>query len=113
MSRMSEQLRIEDVPDRNRFETRVDGIAAEVEYRVEGDTLRLIHTNVPEELEGRGVGSRLARFALEEARRRRLRVWPDCPFVAAYIRRHPEYLDLVHTDFPRRAELERGAGEAG
>lgn len=102
---MSESPQIEDVPDRGRFETEVAGRTAVLYYRVEGDTLRLVHTEVPEELEGRGIGSRLARHALETARDRGLDVWPDCPFVAAYIRRHPEYLDLVAPSFPRRDAL--------
>lgn len=100
-------LRLRDDPDARRFTAHADGGVAVLEYRREGDRLRLVHTGVPEALEGKGVGSRLVRFALDQARERGLKVWPDCPFVAAYIRRHPEYLDLVDEAFPGRAGLER------
>jgi len=55
----------------------------------------LVHTEVPESAEGKGVGSALARAALDHARREDLSVVPRCPFMASYIRRHPEYGDLV------------------
>jgi hypothetical protein len=57
--------------------------------------LSLVHTEVPAELEGHGIGGRLAKAGLEFARQENLKVVPSCPFVAAYIRRHPEYLELV------------------
>lgn len=68
--------------------------------------LVLVHTDVPPELEGRGVGGRLVQGVLETARERGTKIFPACPFVHAYIRRHPEYLDLVSARYPRRAELE-------
>jgi len=81
-----------------RYEAHVDGRLALLQYRRSGDRLDLVHTEVPEELEGQGIGATLARFALEDARRRRWAVIPSCPFVASYIRRHPEYQDLVAAD---------------
>jgi predicted GNAT family acetyltransferase len=62
----------------------------------------LLHTEVAPELEGRGFGSALVGHALDEARERGLRVVPLCPFVDAFIRRHPAYADLVVTDPARR-----------
>jgi hypothetical protein len=53
------------------------------------------HTEVQSRFEGQGLGARLARFVLDDARERGLRVVPRCPFIAAYIKRHPEYADLV------------------
>jgi predicted GNAT family acetyltransferase len=50
---------------------------------------------VPKELEGRGIGSRLARFALDQARASKLKVVALCPFVSAWIGKHPEYQDLL------------------
>lgn len=92
-------IEIRDNPEEGRFETTVDGHTAVLRYRIEGDRIRLVHTGVPEPLEGRGIGSRLARFALDSARRRGLAVWPDCPFVASYIRRHPERRDQLDPGF--------------
>lgn len=88
-----------------RYEARVDGALALIQYERRGNHLYILHTEVPEELEGRGVGGTLARAALEDARARHLTVVPHCPFVSAYIRRHPEYLDLVDPAY--RARLER------
>lgn len=98
---------IRDQPDQSRFATAVEGHEAVLEYRIEGSRIRLHHTRVPEEVEGRGVGSALTRHALETARERDLEVWPDCPFVAAYIQRHPEYLELVDPEYPDRHKLEQ------
>jgi len=60
-----------------------------------GPNITFTHTEVPEELEGQGIASQLARFALEDARACGLAVIPLCPFINAYIRRHQEYLPLV------------------
>ena len=79
----------------NRFEIVVDGRTAALEYHRGRDFLTLVHTEVPAELEGRGIGGKLAKAGLEFARAENLKVVPSCPFVAAYIKRHPEYLDLV------------------
>ena len=77
------------------FEMVVDGERAVAAYQREGDTIVFTHTMVPPAIEGRGVGSKLVRAALDAARDRHLTVVPQCPFVAAYIERHPEYRDLV------------------
>jgi uncharacterized protein len=78
-----------------RFE--VDGIGdrAVLRYHENGNHITLVHTEVAPELEGKGYGSLLARAALEYARSAHLRVIPVCPFVQVYLRRHPEYADLV------------------
>ncbi|WP_066657745.1 MULTISPECIES: GNAT family N-acetyltransferase [unclassified Sphingomonas] len=86
---------IRDNAERHRFEVVVDGHLARAEYAVSGDVITFTHTIVPPALEGRGIASRLIRHALSEARARGLRVVPQCPFVAAYIRKHPEWADLL------------------
>jgi predicted GNAT family acetyltransferase len=86
---------VRDNPPASRYEANVDGRLAVIQYTLTGEKITLVHTEVPEELEGRGIASQLARFALDDARARGLRVIPVCPFVSAYIRRHPEYQDLV------------------
>lgn len=86
---------VRDNAERHRFEVVVDGHLARADYVIDGDVITFTHTIVPPALEGRGVASRLIRHALSEARARGLRVVPQCPFVAAYIRKHPEWADLL------------------
>jgi predicted GNAT family acetyltransferase len=88
-------LLIEDDPARSRFAADIDGRIAFVEYRRRGNRIYLAHTEVPPALEGRGIGSALAKYALDYARENNLEVVPSCPFIAAYIRSHPAYADLV------------------
>lgn len=71
------------------------GETAVAAYQREGDVIVFTHTVVPPAIEGHGVGSKLVRGALDAARDQGLRVVPQCPFVAAYIKRHPEYEDLL------------------
>ena len=78
-----------------RYEARVDGQLAVITYRRSGERIAFNHTGVPAALEGRGIASKMARVALEDARAAGLAVIPRCPFIAGYIRRHPEYADLV------------------
>src|SRR5260370_166538 len=76
------------------YEARVDGLLSLVAYRLHGDRIVFTHTEVPAALEGRGIASVLARTALADASARQLQVVPLCPFVRAYIERHPEYQSL-------------------
>ena len=92
---MNEQTALRDNPAESRFETTVDGHLAVAEYVRQGDTIIFTHTFVPEALRGSGVGDRLARYALGQAREQGLKVLPQCPFIAAFIRRHAEYQPLV------------------
>lgn len=86
---------VRDNPAAGRYEARVDGQLAVLTYRRSGERITFIHTGVPADLEGRGLAGTLARTALEDARAAGLAVIPRCPFVASYIRRHPEYADLI------------------
>lgn len=79
----------------HRFEMTVDGEVAFINYRLEGDRLILVHTEVPKSLSGRGIGTTLVRWILNEARRRGQRIVPDCEFVSAFIQRNPEFKDLT------------------
>jgi uncharacterized protein len=88
-------ITVENNADANRYEALVDGYRSIVQYHLDGDQITFLHTEVPEALEGRGIGSALARSALDDARVHNLRVIPQCPFVREYIRRHPEYQSLV------------------
>ena len=79
----------------SRFELALEGGPAFVTYRRAGALLVLTHAEVPQRLEGRGVGTRLVRGALELIRARGETFVPRCPFIARYVERHPEYRDLV------------------
>jgi predicted GNAT family acetyltransferase len=90
---------VEDNPARRRFEILVDdSLAGFVTYRQRPGVVILIHAEVDPAMEGKGVGSALARAALDQIRERGERVVPRCPFIAAFIARHPEYADLVTED---------------
>jgi predicted GNAT family acetyltransferase len=78
-----------------RFEASTGGETAFLEYQLLPPALTLIHTEVPAAMRGRGVGDKLVHAALEFARAEKLIVKPSCPFVKAYLRRHPEAQDLV------------------
>lgn len=92
---MEKEIEIVDNPERHRFETRVNGILAQVAYRRTGNVITFTHTEVPESLSGHGIANKLAVHVLNYAREHALGVVPLCPFIAAYIKRHPEYQDLV------------------
>jgi len=90
-----DELRITDNPELHRLEAHLgERLAAFVVYRQEPGRMVLTHTETLPGYEGRGIASRLAGAALDEARARGLRVTPVCPFIAAYMRKHPEYADL-------------------
>ncbi len=85
---------------KHRFEATTDGKACFVEYQtVDDDTLALVHTEVDPSLEGQGIGSKLVESVLEYADRNNLEIVPLCPFVAAYIKRHPDWNRIVSTSY--------------
>ena len=88
--------KVVDVPERGRFEVRVDDrVVGLASYHVDGTTMTLPHTEVDPSVGGRGIGSILVAGVLEAARDRGLTVLPYCSFVRHYIQQHPEYMDLV------------------
>jgi predicted GNAT family acetyltransferase len=92
------------------FEIHVDGVRGGfTEYTRARTTLSLIHTEIDAEFEGRGLGSQLVRGVLDEARAAGDTVLPFCPFIRAFLGRHPEYLDLVPADQRTRFGLEAAA----
>ena len=87
---------VRDNPDERRYELVVDGeLVGELVYRLRDSAITLLHTEVSPSAEGHGLGSRLVAGALDDIRARGLRVVPVCPFVRAYLRRHPGSADLV------------------
>jgi uncharacterized protein len=93
---VAERIEVADAPDRDRYELSIDGeVVGYSAYRARPGLIAFVHTEVDERLEGRGLGDRLIRFALEDARARGLAVLPFCPFVNAFIERHREFEALV------------------
>jgi predicted GNAT family acetyltransferase len=80
----------------HRYELTVEGHLAATYYKVSDGVITFVHTEVPSELGGKGVGSMLVKGALDQVRAEGLKVVPECPFVKAYIGKHPEYADLLN-----------------
>jgi predicted GNAT family acetyltransferase len=78
-----------------RFETTIDGHLAELTYQRHGERLLLMHTEVPSELEGMGVGGALVSAAVELAAENGLTVVPRCPFARGWLERHPDVAKTV------------------
>lgn len=90
---------IKDNPDAGRFEAWLGGeLGGFAEYRMRPGEIVFVHTEVDNRFEGMGVGSALARGALDAVRPTLLGVVPQCPFIKGYIDKHPEYQDLVRTE---------------
>lgn len=90
---MAETVR--DNTARSRFELEADGVTVFMNYRLTGNVISLDHTETPVAGRGRGLASRLVESVLQMVRARGLKVVPRCPFVRAYLGRHPEYSDLI------------------
>ncbi len=90
-------IAVADNPELGRFEARLDGeLAGFAQYRIDGRRITIFHAEVDPALEGRGIGSELAKRTLDDVRKRELELVPRCPFIATYVRRHSDlYLDLV------------------
>lgn len=84
-----------DNKERHRFELVEDGHTAFAAYTIDGDVITFTHTLVPKAIEGRGIASRLILAALTDVKGRGLKVVPRCPFVKAYIERHPEWQAIL------------------
>ena len=80
---------------KGRYELAVDGHIAATYYKIDAGVITFIHTEVPPELGGKGIGSKLIQGALDQVRAEKLKVIAQCPFVKAYIVKHPEYADLL------------------
>lgn len=94
---MTDNVSVADAPDRQRYEATIDGkVAGFAEYLTTGPLTVFTHTEVDPAYEGRGVGSALARYALDDMRARDRRVLPVCPFIKEWIGRHPDYSGLIY-----------------
>jgi len=94
----------------SRFELELGDELAVLEYRRTGDSMIFTHTGVPPAYEGRGYGGQLARAGLDYARSAGLKVVPLCSYIAAWIRRNPEYQESVpqaHRNTPASCQVRR------
>jgi predicted GNAT family acetyltransferase len=88
-------MKIIDNKEAKRFEHHLEGKIAFVDYILAKNKIFLTHTEVPQEFEGKGIASGMIKAVLQEVKARELTLVPMCPFVAAYIKRHPEWKELV------------------
>lgn len=79
----------------HRYELAIDGHVAATYYKIDGNIITFVHTEVPSELGGKGIGSKLIRGALDQVRAGGLKVIPQCPFVKAFIDKNADYQDLL------------------
>jgi uncharacterized protein len=94
---------VTDNAAKSRYELHVGGeLAGFVSYRVRGQAIDLLHTEVDPRFQGEGLAAKLAKATLDDARQRHLAVLPTCPYIRSWIRKHPDYADLVR--FDRRAD---------
>lgn len=84
-----------DNAEKNQYEIHINGDSARIEYIKAQGKIFLTHTEVPSKFEGKGIGSALVKKVLDDIRQKGLILVPLCPFVAAYINRHPEYNSLM------------------
>ncbi|HVY03848.1 MAG TPA: GNAT family N-acetyltransferase [Caulobacterales bacterium] len=89
-------MEVRDNVRAQRFEIEIEGQFAIAEYKLADGVITFTHTEVPAALGGRGLGTRLIRAGLDAARERGLKVIPECPFFAKYMREHAETHDLIH-----------------
>ncbi|WP_368563909.1 GNAT family N-acetyltransferase [Pseudoxanthomonas sp. UTMC 1351] len=88
-------LNIQHDTTAQRFLVRIEGHEAELVYRQGGGQMEIVRTSVPEAIGGRGIAAQLVKTALDFARAEKWQVKPTCSYAADYVRRHPEYADMV------------------
>jgi len=96
---MNEAPQVIDNQDESRFEVTLNGTLAELVYRRRADRLVVLHTGVPDELGGHGVGGLLVRAAVDRAAREGLTIVPLCPFARSWLEKHPDVASGVSVDW--------------
>ena len=94
-------LKLKKNAESNRLELEIDGVIAFIEYKLIRDKLFLIHTEVPDALSGKGVGTAIVQKTLEYAKENNYKIIPICPFVQSYLKRHQEWIDIIAPDAQR------------
>src|SRR5215213_7284954 len=94
-----ENILVTNNETQQQFEVHMNNELAVLQYRFYKDDIALMHTDVPDELSGKGVASALAVYALEWAKEHEKKIIVYCPFVASYLKKHPEYDDLLDKNY--------------
>jgi predicted GNAT family acetyltransferase len=95
-SNLSDDVLVRDNPHQRRYELYVGSeLAGVADYHAQPGLVTIMHTEVDRAFEGRGLGSQFVASVLDEIRRQQAKVLPVCPFVRAFLQRHPEYADLA------------------
>jgi uncharacterized protein len=89
------EFHVSNNKEQQQFEVHEDGELAVLQYRFHENQIWLMHTEVPEKLEGKGIASALAHYGLEWAKENQIKVKVICPYVAVYLKRHPEYNEII------------------
>ena len=88
-------VEVTHLPASHRFEAVVQDQVSAIDYSLDGSVMTILHTNVPAELAGLGIAGDLTRVALDTAKANGWEVVPACSYAAAYIKRHPQYADIL------------------
>ncbi|OAD92219.1 acetyltransferase [Aequorivita soesokkakensis] len=89
------EVKIKENKEKKRFEAEVENKLALIEYIRAEDKMYLTHTEVPSELEGKGIASSMAKQVLQQIKDENLKLVPLCPFIASYVKRHPEWKEIL------------------
>jgi len=97
---VSDEPAVVDERSASRFKLDIDGHTAQLVYGRKGDHLTLVHTEVPEELGGRGLGGKLVRAAVDVAEAQHLTIVPECEFARGWLEGHPDVASRVNVEWP-------------
>ncbi|WP_345160424.1 GNAT family N-acetyltransferase [Pontibacter saemangeumensis] len=99
------EIEVKDNPAQHRFETTIEGHTAFIAYKLRPGVITVLHTEVPKELEGRGIAGAMTKYVLDYIATNNLQLVPLCPYMRVYLKKHPEYQHLVKKEAAKGFEL--------
>ena len=93
------EIEVSENKEKKRFEVSLEGKLALIDYIRAEDKMYLTHTEVPSEMEGKGIASSMVKQVFQQIRDENLKLVPLCPFVASYLKRHPEWKDILASGY--------------